>query len=63
MARAIVRVAGMGEDDWRAMSDAGHRTATSWTWPDAAARLERVLEHAVAGADLVHTAESRVPAA
>ena len=51
MARAIVRVADMGEDEWRAMSDAGHRTATGWTWADAAVRLERLLERAVGAAD------------
>jgi glycosyltransferase involved in cell wall biosynthesis len=48
MARAIVRVARMEEQEWRAMSDAGYRTAHRWTWADATARLERLLERSVA---------------
>ena len=50
MARAIVRVARMEEQEWRAMSDAGYRTAHRWTWADAVARLERLLERTVAAA-------------
>jgi len=40
----------MEEQEWQAMSDAGHRTATRWTWADATARLERLLERSVAAA-------------
>lgn len=50
MARAILRVLRMEEQEWQAMSDAGHRTATRWTWADATARLERLLERSVAAA-------------
>ena len=50
MARAILRVVRMEEQEWQAMSDAGHRTATRWTWADATARLERLLERSVAAA-------------
>jgi glycosyltransferase involved in cell wall biosynthesis len=59
MARAIVRVARMPEQEWRAMSDAGHRTARRWTWDDASARLEQLLERSVAamqGGDNENTA-------
>lgn len=46
MAAAIVRVAGMGEAEWRAMSDAAYRIASSYSWDDATAQFEAVLVRA-----------------
>jgi glycosyltransferase involved in cell wall biosynthesis len=51
MAAGIVRIARMGEDEWEAMSQAAHRTASSYTWDDAADRFERALERAAGQAD------------
>ena len=50
MADAILRIAGMPENDWRELSDSAHTTATSYTWDDATDRLETALEHIRAGA-------------
>jgi glycosyltransferase involved in cell wall biosynthesis len=49
MARAIERIAGMKESEWRALSDAAYDTATRYTWDDAADLFERALEQAVRG--------------
>lgn len=51
MASAIERVAGMGDESWRAMSDAAYRTASTHTWAEATGRFERALEAAVLKAD------------
>ena len=46
MAEAIVRVARMREDAWRAMSDRAFAVATGYTWDDATDRFEAVLQRA-----------------
>lgn len=40
----IVKFAKMSSEEWRKMSDAAHRTAHSYTWHDAADRLEAHLQ-------------------
>lgn len=47
IADAVLRVARMDDPAWRRMSDAAYRTATSYTWADAAARLEAALRRAI----------------
>lgn len=47
MARAIELFASMPNEAWKAMSAAALRTATSFTWDDAAALFERGLQRAV----------------
>jgi glycosyltransferase involved in cell wall biosynthesis len=49
MASAIERVAAMDEPAWAAMSDAAHRTATSYSWDDATALFESTLARLVGG--------------
>ena len=43
MAEAIVRVCRMPKAEWRAMSDAAHRTATRYTWSAATDLFEQAL--------------------
>jgi glycosyltransferase involved in cell wall biosynthesis len=47
MAQAALKVLRMPGDQWKAMSDQAHRTATSYTWDDAAKRMEEALETAI----------------
>jgi glycosyltransferase involved in cell wall biosynthesis len=47
MAAAIERIARLDEPHWRALSDAALATATSYSWDEAALRLERALELAI----------------
>ena len=47
MARAIERIAGLGEAGWREMSDKAYATATRYTWDDATARFEAALHAAI----------------
>lgn len=47
MARAIVDLVNAPADDWRAMSDAAHRTAAQYTWDDAADRFAAELRAAI----------------
>jgi len=46
MAAAIERIVGLPHDQWRAMSDIAHHTATRYTWDDAAALFEAALNRA-----------------
>jgi glycosyltransferase involved in cell wall biosynthesis len=46
MADAIVELCRFSGPDWRAMSDAAHAAATSYTWEDATDRFEHALETA-----------------
>lgn len=46
MARAIIRIARMQPDEWKAMSDAAIKTVRAYTWDDATSSLEGVLERA-----------------
>lgn len=43
MAAAIVRIARLGEEEWRAMSDAAHAIAGRYTWDDATDLFEAAL--------------------
>jgi len=43
MATAIVSVAGMSEQEWRALSDAAHANANTYTWDRATERFEAAL--------------------
>jgi glycosyltransferase involved in cell wall biosynthesis len=47
MARAIKRVCKLPKDEWERLSDAAHRTATSYSWDDATDRFEAALHAAV----------------
>jgi glycosyltransferase involved in cell wall biosynthesis len=49
MSDAICRILAMPETEWVQMSEAAHRTATSYSWDDAVARFERELERAIEG--------------
>jgi glycosyltransferase involved in cell wall biosynthesis len=44
MAREIERITRLPPDQWRAMSDAAHATATRYTWDDAASQFETALQ-------------------
>ena len=44
MAQALVHLLLLSDLRWREISDAGHRTANSYTWDDAADRMEAALE-------------------
>jgi len=46
MAAAIVRVFDISEFDWKNMSDAAYKTASSYSWEDATDRFEEALDHA-----------------
>lgn len=43
LAKGVLRVLGLVPADWRAMSDAAYRTATSFTWDEATAQMEDAL--------------------
>lgn len=43
MAKAIVQICNLSNAEWRAMSDAAYRKATSYTWDDAVDRFEAAL--------------------
>ncbi len=53
MARAIERVCGMPEVEWRNMSDAALQRATSYTWVDAVDRFEEALTVAASRKSMV----------
>jgi glycosyltransferase involved in cell wall biosynthesis len=46
MSEAIVRIAAMADTEWRTMSNAAYRTATSYTWDDAADQFEAAVMRA-----------------
>lgn len=46
MADCIVQIARMDEQTWRTMSDAAHRTATAYSWDEAADRFEAAVRTA-----------------
>ena len=46
MAEAIVKMCGLSEAEWSAMSNAAHAAVTSYTWEDATDRFEQALEKA-----------------
>ena len=48
MAEAIVRVAGMDEGRWRALSERAHATATRYTWDEATDLLEAQIRRVAA---------------
>jgi len=48
MANAIIEVARVPNERWRAMSDEAHAVATRYTWDDATDLFEKALEKAVA---------------
>jgi glycosyltransferase involved in cell wall biosynthesis len=47
MAQAIKRVCSMSDREWRTMSDAAYRTASGFTWEDAATLFEAALKQAI----------------
>lgn len=47
LADRLLRVLTLGDDAWRAMSEAAHATARSYTWDDATDRFEAALRAAV----------------
>ncbi|MDY7107615.1 MAG: glycosyltransferase family 4 protein [Planctomycetota bacterium] len=47
MARAIEHIAGLGDHDWRSMSEHAHATAARHTWNDATDRFEAALYEAI----------------
>lgn len=47
MARAIERLCGLSESEWRAMSDSAYTTATRYTWDDATDLFEAALRTAI----------------
>jgi len=47
MARAIIRIAQMSNDEWKLMSDKAYETATGYTWDDAAKLFEQALYRAI----------------
>jgi glycosyltransferase involved in cell wall biosynthesis len=44
LAERLLAILGLGEAQWRRLSDAALATARRYTWDDAIARLERALE-------------------
>jgi glycosyltransferase involved in cell wall biosynthesis len=48
MAEKIAEVAALDDSEWRRISDQAHHTATSYTWDDAAERMEAALERLLA---------------
>jgi glycosyltransferase involved in cell wall biosynthesis len=46
MAKQIERIVRLPEDQWRAMSEIAHQTATRYTWEDAANLFEAALSKA-----------------
>lgn len=47
LAERALRVLRASDDEWRALSDAAHRTAHAWTYDDATSAFERALERVV----------------
>lgn len=47
LASNLTKVLSMPATEWKAMSDSAWRTATGYSWDDAAERMERAIEHAV----------------
>ena len=47
MAREIVRICSMTDNDWRRLSDSAYATVTGYSWADATERFERALEKAI----------------
>lgn len=47
LADRLLRVLNLPADDWKRMSDAAHRTATRFTWDDAAGLFEQALLRAI----------------
>jgi glycosyltransferase involved in cell wall biosynthesis len=47
MAKAIIKVCQMSNAEWRSMSDLAYKTATSYTWDDAAQLFEQALYRAI----------------
>jgi glycosyltransferase involved in cell wall biosynthesis len=47
MARAIVEIAAMTQDDWKKMSDAAYATVTGYSWDDATGLFEAALRKAI----------------
>ncbi|MDJ0729722.1 MAG: glycosyltransferase family 4 protein [Crocosphaera sp.] len=47
MARAIIEIVNMSNDQWKKMSDAAYQTATSYTWDDATDLFEKALYTAI----------------
>lgn len=48
LSEGLTAVLELSDDQWRAMSDAAYRTATSYTWTDASILFEQGLERAIA---------------
>lgn len=47
MAKAIIKIEQMSNDEWKLMSDQAYKTATSYTWDDAAKLFEQALYRAI----------------
>jgi glycosyltransferase involved in cell wall biosynthesis len=47
MAKEIQRIVQLPDEQWRAMSDIAHQTATKYTWEDATTLFEAALERAI----------------
>lgn len=47
MARAIISLCALSDEEWRSMSDAAYQTATRYTWDDAAKLFEKALYTAI----------------
>jgi glycosyltransferase involved in cell wall biosynthesis len=47
MAKAIIKICQMSNDDWLSMSNAAYQTATGYTWDDAAQLFEQALYRAI----------------
>ncbi|MHC5002206.1 MAG: glycosyltransferase family 4 protein [Planctomycetota bacterium] len=60
MARAILRVIGLGDPAWRRLSDEAHRVASTHTWELAADRFEAALRAVVSSAESRSTAEDEL---
>lgn len=63
LADRVLRVLNLPEEEWRHMSDAAYRTATSFSWDEATDLLEKALEQAIERnrrGELAHGAESSV---
>ncbi len=47
MAKAIIKICQMSNEEWRSMSDKAYSTATGYTWDDAAKLFEQALYKAI----------------
>ena len=47
LAERTLRVLRLGDAEWQAMSDSAWRTATRYSWDDAAELFEQALHHAI----------------